>query len=652
MLDLFRSQKRTVKYVLTAVLSLVALSMVVTLIPNLFSSQPTAGLDDPVLVEVGDDTVTRFDVGNVMRDYARSGTPPESMAFMAQQVVENLVEERILMQEADRLGVKPTDQELAVWIKDQMPFLWETGSFNQQQYQQLIQQRFSVSVPEFERQLLKDLTIETRLKRLVTDNIVMTDAELRKLFEERNEKIQVAYATVNVADFAAKVEPTDEQIQEFFEQNKFRYRVPEKRTVKVITLDPSTAPPPELSDIEIETYYNQNRYRFETPERISARHILFMTMNPDEPGGAELEGEELEAVKKKAEDALARVRGGEDFATVASELSEDLGTKDQGGDLGWVVRGQMPYPAFEQALFSLPGGGVSEVVKTELGYHIIKADKKDPPQVRSLDDARQEIVADLAAEREQIARMERADEVTKAMRDAGEDVESVASERYLPIAVYEDIDRQNPPAGLAGDPTFMGQIFSALTPGEVLSSTDDQRTILAKITSITPSRDAELAEVRDRVRADVVDAESRKLAQARADELFEQAKSTSLEAAARAMGLPVKTSGMITRSDGIEDLAPAQALGDQAFRSEIGTVLGPVSAGDRFGVYRVVAKEPADATLFLDQRDELKGEVLEAKRDEAFNIFRSLVRQRYEKDGKIKRYQPRIEQMIRDIRTS
>ena len=650
MLDLFRSQKKTVKWVLSGLLGLVALSMVITLIPNLFSSQQT-NLDDPVLVEVGDETVTRIDVANAMRDYARSGTPPESMAFMAQQVIENLVEERVLLQEAERLGVKPSEKELALWLKDQMPHLWETGTFNQALYQQQIAQQFSIGIPEFEREVMKDLAIELRLKQLVTDSIVMTEKELRELFEDRNEKIKIDYVAVEASQFASQVTPTEQQIQEFFEQNKFRYRIPERRTVKIVTLDASTAKPPEFTAGEIETYYNQNRYRFETPERVLARHILFLTTNPDDPSGKQLEGEALEAVKKKAEAALARVKGGEDFAKVAQELSEDPGTKEQGGSLGWVVRGQMT-PEFEQPLYTLPEGGISDVVKTPFGFHVIQAEKKDAPQVRSLDDARQEIIADLTVERDQVGRLERADQVMAAMRNAGDDVESVAKEMGLPVMVLEDIDRQRPPASLGANPRFLGAIFSTLTPGEVLSDSDDQRTMIAKITAITPSRDAELAEVIDRVRVDAVQSESRKLAEARAKELYEKAKGGDLAATAKSMGLTVKTSDFFARTGGVDDFAPAQTLGDRAFDAELGAILGPVSAGDRFGVYRVAAKEPADATLFLDQRDELRGEFLEAKRDEAFNIFRSIVRQRYEKDGKITRYPARIEQMIRDIRTS
>jgi peptidyl-prolyl cis-trans isomerase D len=307
-------------------------------------------------------------------------------------------------------------------------------------------------------------------------------------------------------------------------------------------------------------------------------------------------------------------------------------------------------PEFEQPMFALEPGGISGVVKTPFGYHLIQAEKKDPPQVRSLEEARQEIIADLTVEREQTARMERVDKVTEAMQAAGEDVESVAREMALPVAVFADIDRQSPPPSLAVNPQFVGAIFSEMTPGEVLTDSDDQRTVLAKVTSITPSREAELAEVAGRVRGDLIQSETRRMAEERAKELYENAKGGDLAAAARSMGLSVKTSEFFDRAGGVDDFVPGQSLGDQGFKAEVGEVLGPVSAADRFGVYQIAAKQSADATLFIDQKEDIRNEFLEAQRNEAFGIFKSLVRQRYEKDKKITRFPARIDQFIRAIR--
>ncbi|MBI1356093.1 MAG: hypothetical protein GC160_17265 [Acidobacteria bacterium] len=650
MFDLFRSQRKVVKWTLGAVLSLVALSMVVTLIPNVFSSQPT-DLNDPVLVQVGDEAVKASEVYQGLREYAQAGTPPESMAFMARQIVDNLIEEKVLMQEASDLGVRPTDAELAQWIKEQMPFLWQGGQFNSAQYQQLIMQRFQMSVPQFESDLLKDLTIELRLRRLVTGNIVMTEQDIKDAFEARNQKAQVDYLLIKAADFRNDVKVTDEALAAFFEQQKFRYRIPEKRTVKVIDVTPAKDVDVSVSEAEVRAFYEQNRYRFETPERVMARHILFMTIDPEaaNPETAELPAEKVKEIEAKAREVLAKVKAGEDFAKLAEEYSDDPGTKNNGGDLGWVYRGQMT-PKFEEAVFSMEPGAVSQdLVKTEFGYHIIKVEKKDRPQLKSLDEVHDEIVADLKAERVEVAKMDRLDKIVSEIRNDVTKADQIAQEYELPIMTYANIDQQAPPPDLTRTPTFIGNIMSA-PAGTAVTNTAEGSIQIAAIMEVVPSRDATIEEVKDRLQQDYIQAQSRTLAEARAKEVAEAAKSGDLQSAAKQFGLKVQTSSMFTRRDNIEGLSSAQTLGDTPFNAAVGTVFGPVSAGEAFAVAKVAAQEPADMALYPEQKTEIRETYLQGKQDEAFNIFRTEARQRFEKEGKIKRYDDRINQLVQQIR--
>src|SRR5690606_36783188 len=118
---------------------------------------------------------------------------------------------------------------------------------------------------------------ELRLRRLVTGNIIITEDELKEVFEARNEKAKIDYLLVKAADFASQVEVTDAKLSEYFEAQKFRYRIPQKRTVKVIdVIEPAGEIETEVTDVEVRTFYEQNRYRFETPERVMASHILLM----------------------------------------------------------------------------------------------------------------------------------------------------------------------------------------------------------------------------------------------------------------------------------------------------------------------------------------------------------------------------------------
>ena len=651
MFDLFRSQRKTVKYVLTAILSLVALSMVVTLIPNVFSGADPTMTGEIVLVKVGDETVTPLDLNMAMRDYITADTPAESMAFMARQVIDNLIEEKVLMQEAAALGVKPTESELALWIKDQMPFLFEGGSFNGEQYRMLIQQRFQLSVPQFEYNLLKDLTIEQRLRQLVTDNIVVTDEEVRKLFLARNEQIKVEYSVVNIADFRSQVQATDAKIAEYFEANRFRYNLQETRRLQIYEVNDAAAPEVQVSDAEISTFYNQNRYRFETPERVMARHILFTTVNLD--SGEELPESEVEAKRAKAEEAAAKVKQGGDFQALVKEYSEDAGTVDSGGDLGWVVRGQTP-AEFEEAAFALAPGETSGVVKTDLGFHIIKVEKKDSPQLRSLDEARDEIIADLRAEKEQTTRNDRLDQIMAAVGAGAESPEALSQRYGLTFQVFDNVERRTIPVELGSMPRFVGDLFSEPAGGVVTGVNEEDGTMyIGKVVSISPARQAELAEMRDRVREDYIAAEARKLAQEKAATLLAQAREAgSLSQAARALGLRTQTSDFIKRDGQIPGFTSGQALGNAAFDAEVGTIQGPVPAGEGVGVYEVAAKQEADLTELLNQRADLRQSILDARQNETFGLFRGLTVKRYEEQGKITRYEDRITELINQIRRS
>ena len=653
MFDLFRSQRKVVKYVLGTLLTLVALSMVVTMIPNVFSSQP-ADINDPVLVEVGDEAVTATEVYQAMREYVQAGTPADSMAFMARQIVDNLVEEKVLLQEAQDLGVYPSEAELANWIRTQMPFLWQGGQFNSTQYQQLIMQRFQMSVPQFEKDLLKDLTIELRLKRLVTGNIVINEEELKRVFEARNERSKIDYLLVKAEDFRGQVEVTDAKLAEYFEAQKFRYRIPEKRTAKVIdVVEPAGEIETNVSDAEIRNFYEQNRYRFETPERSMTRHILFMTIDPDaaDPTAASLPEDQVKAVEVKAREVLEKVKAGEDFATLAKEYSQDPGTKDSGGDLGWVYRGVM-LPEFEQAAFALGEGEVSQdLIKTDYGYHIIKVEKKDRPQMKSLDEVRDEIVADLKSERQEVARMERMDQIMTRISSDASAVDAVAAEYQLPVMTYSNFDQRTPPADLTKTPTFIGNIFAA-NAGQTVTNTEGGVVQIAAITEVVPSRDATMEEVRTDLVRDYVQAQARQLAEARAKELAEAAKNGNFEEAARKFGLKAQTSEFFTRRDSVEGLSTAAALGDAPFTGAVGDVFGPVTAGEQFAVGRVAAKEAANMALYPSEKAEIRQTYLQGKQDEAFNIFRVESRQRFEKEGRIKRFDDRINQLLQQIRRS
>ena len=162
-----------------------------------------------------------------------------------------------------------------------------------------------------------------------------------------------------------------------------------------------------VSDHEVKTYYDTNKDEFKTPEMVRARHILFVVE-------ASAPAEEKKKVNEKAAETLKKIKGGEDFAKLASELSGDPGSKQKGGDLGFVARGKTVKP-FEDALFSLKPGEVSAVIETKFGYHIIKAEERKDASVEPFESAKEKIRQKIMQERVKSAVTQFID---KAMKDA------------------------------------------------------------------------------------------------------------------------------------------------------------------------------------------------------------------------------------------
>ncbi|MDA0205519.1 MAG: peptidyl-prolyl cis-trans isomerase [Acidobacteria bacterium] len=641
MFDVFRSQRKSVKYLLTFLLGLVGLSMVITLVPGLFST-PTMDLSNPVLVEVGDEQITDRDVRLRLNEMIPPGQDVSSlMGLMAGQALESLVTERVLLAEADRLGLKPNDRQLAEWIREQIPALFPGGQFDSAQYSAMVQQRFNMQVPDFERRLMVDLTIQGRLQSMVTDSVVVTEPELRRAFAEQNEQARIQYALVDTTPFRSVVDASDANVTEYFNNNRFRYQTEETRSVVHVSfVAPAASAGTQISDAEIRNFYDQNRYRFETPDRVHPSHILFLTINPDT--GAALTDAEKAAKQTLANEVLAKVKAGEDFAALATQYSEDPGTKEEGGDLGFVARGQMGTAAFEDPTFALQPGEVTDVVETEFGFHIIKMNERESAVRRPLEEVREEIIGDLRAEKGALERQNREDQALIALRNATpENVEQVAASLGFPAQAFNGFTPTTAPPQISRTPQLRQAIFAG-TVGELIPHADENGMVAALVTDITPARDMTFEEARLRAVNDYLTAEARTMAEAKAAELLAAAKNASLAEAAASLGLEVVASDPFRRDDQVPGLASAQTL-SAAFTASTGELQGPLAVGPGYVVFAPTELIPADMTGFVGQRAALREQLLGDRRAEAFEIFRDALTTRYQAEGKIRRYEARIQ---------
>jgi len=429
------------------------------------------------------------------------------------------------------------------------------------------------------------------------------------------------------------VEVNGADLASYFEKNKARYQVPERRSARYVLLSlEELRRKAQVSEGELRAYYNEHIDRYRVSNRVHVSHILFKTIGKTDA--------EVEEIRKKAEEVLTKARRpGVNFEELAKRYSEDT-AKEKGADLGWIIQGQT-VPEFEQAAFSLPKGAISDLVKTQYGFHIIRVLDRETARTKTLEEVRGEIEPEIIAEKSERLANEQADKLAAAVRQSSRrPIEEIAKEfglsvRELPLMAVGDS------AGELGSAPAVPEALFRLPPhpGELSPPVrTDRGYVVASLKEVQPAHPGTLAEVRERVVADYRREKATELARVRAQELARRAKASgNLAQEAKALVLEVKTSEPFARSGSVPDVGSAQQL-LAAFTAPMDTVSAPVLLGTRWCVYRVLDREEPKAEDFAKQRPEIEASVLQAKRQMAYEAFRSELEERLRREGKLHIY--------------
>jgi peptidyl-prolyl cis-trans isomerase D len=616
------------RILLGIVVVMLAAGMLIYLVPGQGgSSGGTGGAD--VVAEVGGQPITALEVETQLRRLTRNGNvPPGLQPLYVQQIVNQLLFLRMIELEAKRLGIRVTDQERAERIRLLIPTAFVGDSFvGIERYAAEVQQRTGLSVPEFE-EVVRQSLLQEKFQHLVTDGISVTPEEMQEEFRRRNEKIKIEYVLIKPDALEAKISPSDAELSAYFEQNKGRYTVPERRVVRYALLDlDQLRQRAAVSEPELRAYYNDHIDLYRVQNRARVSHILFKTVGKTDA--------EVEEIRKKAEEVLKKVKHGAKFEDLAKQYSEDT-TKDKGGDLGWIVQGQT-VPEFEQVAFNLPKGTVSDLVKTPYGFHIIKVVDREAARTKSFEEVRGAILPLLTGEKADRLANETADQITAEVRKTTRgSLDELAKKFNLTVGETRPLSPTDPVPEVGNAPELRDTI-SRLRVGDLSYAVRTERGyVVLAVKEVLPTHPAALAEVRDKLLADYRHEQAVELAKARANELAKRAQSgEALTTAAMALGLEVKTSEPLARSGSVPDAGSARQL-PRAFSLAVGQTGPPTLLRANWIVYRVVAHDPAKPEEFEKQRAEVERQVLESKRQLAFDSFRLALEERMKREGKLK----------------
>jgi peptidyl-prolyl cis-trans isomerase D len=607
----------------------IILSFIFLYIPTDFEADPNRG--NAVLAQVGDESITVaeyqrafLDERDRLREMYQGRLDDDMMRRLApglrEQTLQGLIDRRVLLLEARRLGLEVDDQAVAQRIM-LMPEFSRNGRFvGAQEFQQRLK-RMGRSEKDYAEGIRLGLLAE-KLMTLVTSPVTVSPGEAEQEYRRRNEQVRAEYVLVpaNVSE----VNVTDDEVKAHFTAHPDQYRFPERRVVSYLLLDgASMQSRATVTDREVESYYESNPEEYSQPEEACARHIQVKVK-----ATPEAEGHSEEEARKLAQAALDQVKGGADFAAVAGKVSEDKGTSSRGGDLGCFARGQLP-PPLDAALFALQPGQVSDLVRVESGFHIIRAESKKDSTQRPLAEVREGIRQSLLSQKVRDLTEEKATAIAASLRK-GSAMADVGREQGLPVQKSAPLSRGEGAAPLTS-PALVGRVFE-MKRGEVESEPFPVGAGYAFVAldEVQGPRAPELKEVQDRVKADLLLQKALEAARVRAADVKARADKDGLEKAALGVGLVRKeTQGLVSRGQAYGDLGAAATLDEAAFNLAPNAVSEPVRLPRGYAVIRVLEKKPVDSAAFAREKESLVSSLTDERRGQMFRAYLVEARKRF-----------------------
>jgi peptidyl-prolyl cis-trans isomerase D len=638
MFDIFRSRTKAVRIMLGAMLGVIALSMLVYLIPGTGMTTTAADSGDQVVAQIGGSDVTVGDIQQQLKNRLQNQQlPPDLAATYIPQLVDQAIAERAVAYEAEQLGFRISDRDLAETLRS-IPVANQAPDV----YRQAIEQQYGITVANFEDNV-RVKSYEDAITNLAEEGIVVTPAEVEEEYRKNNEKIKIDYIGLDPSKVASTLKSTPEQVSAYFARNRNFYRLPETRNVQMIVADQAkVAQSIPVGDTQVQSFYNSHLDQYRTPERVRARHILLSTTNKPK--------DEVAKIRAQAEDLLKQLKAGADFAELAKKSSQDTASAVKGGDLGWVSRGQM-VKNFEDTVFTLKENELSGIVTTDYGFHIIQVLERQAPHLQTLDEVKSQIVTTLRNQSVFERMQELADQARTELVKSPQNAQQIATK--LDLGFISDA-RYAPGTALPilGKDQQVNSALMAMKPGEVSQVLQaGNRLAVAVLLGINPPRPTELAEVEAQVRKAEQQARAEEVVKAKAAQAAELLKQNGgdIHAAAKAVGAEVTSTDFFGRTGAAEGIGSAAVISD-AFDKPVGSTFGPLTINPQTIVAKIVEHQAPDPAKFAQERDGIVLQLKAKKANDRLNLLQDSILSDLIQRGKVKKHQAVIQKLIAQYR--
>jgi peptidyl-prolyl cis-trans isomerase D len=626
MLKVFRENFKHLQWVLWLVIAI----FVIFVFVDWGMGTTRGGGETDVAASAGDIRITTGEFQREYKDtedryrqlYGKSFTPDLAKAMnLPEQVMNALIDRRLMKKEAERLRLSVTDDELTgkiLALKDSQGrpiFLKDNVFVGEVLYKRMLANA-GLTPETFEAQTREQILLE-KLNRFFTESVFVSDQEVEDDFAVRTVKAKIAYVLLPASPVPATA-VTDTEAQAAFKQNPTTYAQPEKRQAKYLLVETAKVRVGvKVSDAEIASEYAANLDTYRKSEEIHPRHILYKSDGTPAQDAA---------AKAKAEAALKKLKGGTDFATLARAESEDTGSKASGGDLGAFGRGRM-VKEFEDAAFSAEPKALVGPIKSAYGYHIIqvleRTGERVQPEFEVAPAIRARLVEKRAAEEAKRVASELSAKIAKLGKPSDEQLRALAG----PIVTFNEtnlVSKTDAPAGIGFNPNFSQALF-ALKVGEVSDPVSTVRgEALVKLVEIKKPGLPEFKDVKDRVVADLVRKKQDEATLAALKDALQPG--VTLEQIAAKLNLKIETPESFAKNGPIPGLGAAKSVLDAVFSGNVGELKGPVSIPDRgAAVLKVLEKTPFDHAALDAQKEKTRESI---KNQKSGRLLQALIARR------------------------
>jgi peptidyl-prolyl cis-trans isomerase D len=642
MIRFLQKDNRVVKIIFIVIISVAVVTMVITLVPGIFSDTDTSS-DSYATVHSGglfgryfgtSSTITTPEVQQVAERMLQQQHYPEMvLPYLMPRAAQALIQREVLLQEANRLGLQLTDADLRRAMQTG-PFaqaLFPNGQFiGEDRYADFVSNYFHTSIQDFESQVKKEIEIN-RLQAMVTGGITVSDQDVQTAYRDQATKIKFDYAVINGEDLRKQINPTDAELQAFFKQNAARYKdaIPETRKLAYIALNQTDVQggPPPVTDQQVQQYYQGHQKDFQVPEEVKVRHILIKV--PDKA-----DAKTDAAAKEKAERLLKQIKGGADFAALAKANSDDPGSKEQGGELGMIQRG-VTVPPFEKAAFALQPGQISDLVKTQFGYHILKVEEKQTAHLKPLDEVKAQIIATITRQAEADQQAAYAQQLAAEAAKSG--LAKTAEAHHLHLVTSDYLQQNAVISGLPDGAKLLTQAFSA-KPGAApqVSSTGDGFAVF-QVEDVKAAHAPTFEEYKSHLVDDFREQQLPQLLARKTNELADKAHAeNNLAQAAKELGATIKTSDLVGHTSQVPDIGDLSSSAPDLFDLQVGQISKPINTGHAGIVAKIDDKQQPTADEIAKNLDATRESLLSERREQMFAVFVTSLTDRYEKQGGIR----------------